>query len=279
MVKKINSIRAIFKKMIKVLLNDEIYASTAHLSYSLIMAIIPLIMFTITIASRLTLPVQDIYNYLHFILPTKAFMTVESIMLEILNSSDLTVVTLLPAIYFISIGTRAFMKVTNKAYHIVENRSLIRYWITSFVFAVLLVCVIIVSLGAVVFGRLILDFLFDLFSIHLWTLLIYMRYIITFFLMGMVICIIYMAAPGVHLHLKDVYIGGYAAALFWTLGSSAFGYYINNFSDYGLLFGSLGGIFILLGWIYWTSLILLLGVYFNASIYYFKHDQNKILKN
>ena len=274
-----SDIRHIIKKMLKILFSDEIYASASQLAYSMILAIIPLIMFTITLAGKLTLPVEDINSYLSNILRGQGFSTVQGILDEISSSSNLSLVTLIPTIYFISIGTRGLMRVTNKAYHTIECRPILEFWVLSFIFAVLLGIMFLLTLSAVVFGRVITEYvnvLFNhLFAVNFIQLLAVLRYLVTFFLIGMVFCSIYAAAPNLKLRIKDVYWGGYLAALLWILGSSLFGYYINNFSNYGLLFGSLGGIFILLGWLYWTSLVLLLGSYLNASIYYLKHEKEK----
>ncbi len=274
-----SDIRHLVKKMLKVLFSDEIYASASQLAYSMILAIIPLIMFTITLAGKVTLPVDDIYSYLSYILPAQAFSTIQGILDEISSSSNLSLVTLIPTVYFISIGTRGLMRVTNKAYHTVESRPILEFWVLSFIFAVLLGIMFLLTLSAVVFGRVITEYinlLFNhLFAVNFIQLLSVLRYLVTFFLIGMVFCSIYAAAPNLKLRIKDVCWGGYLAALLWILGSSLFGYYINNFSNYGLLFGSLGGIFILLGWLYWTSLVLLLGSYLNAAIYYLKNEKEK----
>jgi membrane protein len=143
------------------------------------------------------------------------------------------------------------------------------------VFAVLLVFVLLLTLGAVVFGQVILNTLdtwfTDLFQMNMWVISSSIRYLITFVLLGLLFSLIYAAAPNLKLRFKDVYIGAYLSAFVWILGSAVFAYYINHFSHYGLLFGSLGGIFILLAWLYFTSLVLLIGIYFNATLYYRKH--------
>jgi membrane protein len=109
------------KDIFNILSNDDLYAGAAQLAYSLIMAIIPLIMFLITLAGKLTLPVDSVYSYLEFLLPSQAFQAVDSILQEILNSSNFSLVTLVSTIYFISVGTRGMMRVTNKAFHTVER--------------------------------------------------------------------------------------------------------------------------------------------------------------
>ena len=159
-----SDIRHIIKKMLKILFSDEIYASASQLAYSMILAIIPLIMFTITLAGKLTLPVEDIYSYLSYILPAQAFSTVQGILDEISSSSNLSLVTLIPTIYFISIGTRGLMRVTNKAYHTIECRPILEFWVLSFIFAVLLGIMFLLTLSAVVFGRVITEYVNVLFN-------------------------------------------------------------------------------------------------------------------
>jgi hypothetical protein len=51
-----------------------------------------------------------------------------------------------------------------------------------------------------------------------------------------------------------------------VIGSQLFAYYVNNFSQYNKLYGSLGTIMISMLWIYYNCLILLIGFELNTSI-------------
>ena len=53
--------------------------------------------------------------------------------------------------------------------------------------------------------------------------------------------------------------GAAFTTLGWILASYAFAYYVNNFSNYSRLYGSLGAVFIFMTWIFLTSFILILG--------------------
>jgi membrane protein len=59
--------------------------------------------------------------------------------------------------------------------------------------------------------------------------------------------------------------GAIAAAVLWILGSIAFSVYVANFNSYDKTYGSLGGVVILLTWLYLSSFVLLLGAVINAQ--------------
>ncbi len=65
--------------------------------------------------------------------------------------------------------------------------------------------------------------------------------------------------------------------LFIIITSIAFSYYIDNFSQYNKIYGSIGTLIIILLWIYFNAIILLTGFELDASIYNAqKNIKNKI---
>jgi membrane protein len=59
--------------------------------------------------------------------------------------------------------------------------------------------------------------------------------------------------------------GAVAATILWIVGSVAFTVYVANFNGYDKTYGSLGGIVILLTWLYLSALMVLLGAVINAQ--------------
>lgn len=59
--------------------------------------------------------------------------------------------------------------------------------------------------------------------------------------------------------------GNVVAVVLWLLVSYAFSYYVANFGNYNEMYGSLGGIIILLMWLYLSSFMILLGAEINAE--------------
>lgn len=56
----------------------------------------------------------------------------------------------------------------------------------------------------------------------------------------------------------------FAAA--WVILTLGFGFYVSNFGKYNVTYGSLGGVIVLLTWLYLSSLVLLFGAEFNSEV-------------
>ena len=59
--------------------------------------------------------------------------------------------------------------------------------------------------------------------------------------------------------------GTIAATLLWLLGSTAFSVYVSHFNSYDKTYGSLGGVVVLLTWLYLSAFAALLGAVVNAQ--------------
>ena len=63
-----------------------------------------------------------------------------------------------------------------------------------------------------------------------------------------------------------VTLGSIFATILWVLASYGFSVYLNEFGNYNKTYGSVGGIIILLMWLYLTAYIILIGAEVNSSI-------------
>jgi membrane protein len=72
----------------------------------------------------------------------------------------------------------------------------------------------------------------------------------------------FLPSPAAKVTWREAAVGGVVAAVLWELAKQGFGLYLRSFggsSSYDKLYGSLGGIVILTLWVYYSSMILLLG--------------------
>jgi membrane protein len=60
--------------------------------------------------------------------------------------------------------------------------------------------------------------------------------------------------------------GAVIATALWLVGSAAFALYASNFGSYDQTYGSLGGVVVLLLWLYITALVVVLGAEINAAL-------------
>ena len=76
----------------------------------------------------------------------------------------------------------------------------------------------------------------------------------------------YYYAPARRQNWKFFSFGSMVATVLTILISVGFSYYVNNFGQYNKLYGSIGTLIVVLMWMYFNSLILLIGFELNISI-------------
>jgi membrane protein len=59
--------------------------------------------------------------------------------------------------------------------------------------------------------------------------------------------------------------GGVVAVVVWLIASAAFAFYVANFGSYDKTYGALGGVVVMLIWLWITNLALLFGHELNAE--------------
>ena len=87
------------------------------------------------------------------------------------------------------------------------------------------------------------------------------------------ISILYYYGPADKSGWKFLSAGSITATILSVITSLVFSYYVDNFSKYNELYGSIGTLLVILLWMYFNSIILLLGFELNASIMSAKDKQ------
>jgi membrane protein len=80
------------------------------------------------------------------------------------------------------------------------------------------------------------------------------------------ISVLYYAAPNVRLRgFRWVTPGSIVAVVGWLIASAAFALYVANFGSYDATYGALGGVVVMLVWMWISNLALLFGHELNAE--------------
>ncbi len=89
----------------------------------------------------------------------------------------------------------------------------------------------------------------------------------------LVFLILYRYTPSRKLRLRETVPGAVFSTIGWLGTSLAFAYYVDNFGQYSTFYGSIGGVAILLIWLYFSAVIILLGGELNAALVNKKGDK------
>jgi membrane protein len=154
-----------------------------------------------------------------------------------------------------------------------ETRSFIVARGMAILLTVAMVFVIVVALLLPVFGREIGLFIFSNFGFSEQFLTIWntLRWLVSGMILFIVFTALYFVAPNKRLHIKDGLPGAFAATIGWIVASLAFSYYVGNFANYSATYGSIGGVIVLMIWLYLSGMIIILGGELNALLYKIKH--------
>lgn len=93
------------------------------------------------------------------------------------------------------------------------------------------------------------------------------RWLIAMLTSIVVIALIYHNAVPRTQPWHSVLPGATLATALWFAATAAFGWYLQHYADYSVIYGSLGAGIALLVWMYIISLIILVGAEFNAMLY------------
>lgn len=253
---------------------DNVTAIGAQLSYYLVLSIFPFIIFFLNILSYTPIAREDVLHSIIILMPLDTQRIVSSLLIETINTSNapLLSVSAITGIWAASKGIMALIRVLNKAYDVEETRPYLELRLLAIVFTLALLVLLTIVLLTLVFGEVLGNKLFDFLGITQNFLLFwqYFRIIISLLFMILIFSLMYRFIPSIRngrkINLKHAIPGAVFTTLGWIVTSSIFSYYVNNFGNYSKTYGSLGGIVILLIWLYLSSIIIILGGEINATI-------------
>jgi len=249
-----------------------ITSRAAAISFSFFLAIFPFLIFLFTI-----IPFIPIHNFQNTLLelirefmPHLAWESVEETIVDIITRprSGLLLLNFILALYFSTNGINSLIEAFNNTAHTIETRTVIKQYLISAVILLLLSFLLILAIGLITFGSRLVDFLDEsLTSTTFFTVILQMiRWVIVLTLLLMAISILYFLAPAKRGRFRFISAGSLLATILVIATTLGFNYYVDNFSKYNALYGSIGTLLVVLVWIYMNAISLLIGFELNASI-------------
>jgi membrane protein len=263
--------------------DDEVLAIGAQLTYFLILSVFPFLVMFLNIISYTPLVREDVLLNLTQYLPLEVQKLINGFAVEIIKTSSqgLLSIAAIFGLWTASSGISAVMRALNKAYDTEETRPFYTSKLLSIFFTIILLLSLTIVFLTLVFGEVLGNRLFAYFGLtdiflRLWSAL---RMLIPIVYMIFTFTVFYRFAPytkNVHdVKLRNSLPGAIFTTLGWLTTSTIFSYYVNNFARYTITYGSIGGIIILLIWLYISSIIIVLGGEINATTKHFRSNGYK----
>lgn len=251
-------------------LRDDLLTWAAALAFYFLFALFPAVLLLAALlhAFHAQALIANLVTTLGRNLPREAAALVSANLRGLLNYNVPALLSLdiLLLFYSASQGVAGMSVALNAAYEVPETRSFLRRLGLQIGLTICVGILVGLALAVVLLGRYVLGILAG--PAHLgyaleaaWPLI---RWAVTIAFMALAVLMLYRFAPNVAHHAAGSLPAVAAALAIWVAASAALASYLNHFSNYAAIYGSLGAIIGLMLWFYFFALAILFGAEIHA---------------
>lgn len=264
-------LKSLITIMIKRYKSHSLSTTSAYMAYYWVLAFFPFIIFVISLLTYTNLPTGIFMEYVEEAIPKTLVPVVESTISQFIMYRSTTLLSVGGIITLWSAGTavNALIRGIHMAYNSNYVRPYIYARLSAIGYTILLAVVLILLMVGLVFGNRVGDYVFSMLDMNkgifmpIWNLF---RLIMPFIALVAVMYLLYRIIPRKYLKDYNVWPGVFFTSIGWYIFTLCFSIYVDNYSKYNQLYGSIGSVFILLIWLYGSCTLLLLGAEINAVL-------------
>ena len=165
------------------------------------------------------------------------------------------------------------LKGMNRAYQVEETRSFLYTRMLSLLMVIVDTVLFFFAIDMIIFGKLFLNFCVNYLNLgkdaaDLW---MFLRWPVSFVFLYVIAFLQYYILPDLKgpeiLKLKSTVPGTFFFCIFWLVGSWGFSVYINSWHTYNFVYGTIGAFAVLMVWMYYSSILILIGAEINSQVY------------
>ncbi len=256
------------------IVDGAITTRASAIAFSFFIAFFPGILFIFTLIPYI--PVENFQNELFRLIqemvPESTFATIEDTVTDIIMRprGGLLSLGFVMALVFSTNGLASMMSAFDATIHSIHRRSWLSQRLAATLLLIILSVLLTLAITLMTGGQLLISYLRengilqDRFTISILTV---GKWVVIVMLLFFANSFLYYLAPAKKTKWRFISAGGTLSTVLSIFALGGFSYYINNFSQYNTLYGSIGTLLIILFLMYVMSLILLVGFELNASIY------------
>jgi membrane protein len=244
----------------------------AQLAYYFFLALFPALLFLIALAGVFASGelISRVVNMMSGAVPPDVVEIIREQLISLSQGGQGGIMTfgVLAALWSSSAAMVAIIDALNRAYDVEEARAWWKQRIVALLLTVGAAAFILASVALVLAGPQLAEWLagrFGLGGAFEWSWKV-LQWPLVFLLVATAFGLIYHFAPNVDQDFVVLTPGSVLATALWLVGSLGFRIYVVNFGSYNETYGALGGVIVLLLWLYISGLVVIVGAEMNAEI-------------
>lgn len=266
------------KHVVKAVIDHDFSGMAAEMGFMLMLGIFPAMLFLMAVFAWMGNKsfINPVLLFLSSVIPADSMKLINTVLNEVMIFSKgglIATIGIIVTLFLTSNAVAVILKGLNRAYKVEETRSFIYTRLLSIIMVFVNTFMLFLSINLIVFGKLIINFLVNYVGIsHAFEIsLLTLRWPVAFFSLYFMAFINYYILPDLKgdekLKRKSALPGTLFFCIFWLVGSWGFSIYVNNLQTYNRVYGTIGAFAMLMVWLYYTSILLLIGGEINSQVY------------
>ena len=254
--------------LIQCIIRDDYANAGGEMAYMAALGIFPFMLFIMAVFGWLgkTFFVNKIIFGLSTIAPQSVIDLINGVLNEVVifkSGKLMAIAGFFVTLFLSSNAIAVFIKGLNRANNVQENRSFLKVRLLAILMFFVNAFFLFISINLIVLGKVITNFVGVYLSIpqEIIDTILITRWPVAFLSLLLLASINYYVLPARDFSAKrkSVIPGAMFFCVFWLIGSWAFSLYVNALGTYNKVYGTIGVFAILMIWLYYSSIILLIG--------------------
>jgi len=268
-------VQPLVSKTLKEILDDNLLGLAAQTAYYFFFSLFPLLLFVAPLLSLVGNKQETfglLAGQLQQVVPSEGWSLIGGVIKDVVyaeNAPGLMSIGALLAIWAGSNVFSALIDALNQAYDVKDTRPWWKQKLVALAAVIVIGVVILLSTVLILGGDTAADFIADKFA---WgatarSAAKILPIPIAFALLTTIAALAYYFLPNLRQSKRQVFVGAVFTTIAWTIVTFAFRAYVANFANYNATYGAIGGVIVLLTWMYFSMLVFLIGGEINSELH------------
>ena len=259
--------------------HHDVGRQSAALAYYLLFTLFPFLIFLSSLLGLLQLDVSEVVRALQPLLPAEVLDVAEAYLEYASRTSSAAMLWfgLVFSIYFPMRAADCLMRAVRRAYHLPRPKNQLIYRFKVLLYTVFLLVTIALTLALATVSQRMLAFAGRYITlpagfIDLWDFLRFPALgVVVFGAVGL----LYAMAQDTRQPGRNIVPGVVVSLVAWIALSAGYSFYVENFANYSLIYGTLGTMVVLMIWLYLTATVLIMGAEINDALLTMREENRR----
>ena len=271
----------VMKFFIESLVNGIIFQRAAAMTYRIFIAIIPMFMALFAAISFLDESIRiQLMDFIRSMVPDYTWPAISDMITGVVMKQNgvLLYSSFIIGLYLTVLCMNSVITSLNITYFKIQTRTVFQQLLTSLgliiVFGIILILAIAIFVGTSYAIHHLNVNIFNSLTLYTWVVKI-IKWLLLLILAFLLISILFYFAPGNKKSFRLFSAGSTFSTMMLVIILYALNLYFHWFPTYNVIYGSIGALFAIMMWLYWSSIIILIGFDLNVSIYHAKQEKDE----